>query len=253
VADRSGHQIERVAAWVSASERIAVLTGAGISTESGIPDYRGPNGVWTTKPESMRLVNIDDYVRDKQVRVEAWRERMHHPTWTANANAGHHALVDLERRGTLLALMTQNIDGLHQMAGSTIVLELHGTIRDATCLSCGHRTPMQEQLDRVRAGEPDPTCTECGGIQKSATVAFGQQLDATVLQDAFAASSACDLFLAVGTSLTVQPAASLAAQAKREGARLVIVNRGETSLDDLADAMLRGPIGEVLPRLVPAT
>jgi NAD-dependent deacetylase len=148
--------------------------------------------------------------------------------------------------------MTQNIDGLHQAAGSTLVLELHGTIRDATCLSCGHRTPMQEQLDRVRAGDLDPACTECGGIQKSATIAFGQQLDPAVLQLAFAHSSACDLFLAIGTSLAVQPAASLAAQATREGARLVIVNQGETSLDDLADAKLQGPIGEVLPRLVPA-
>jgi NAD-dependent protein deacetylase/lipoamidase len=253
VSDRSERDIERVAAWVSASEKIAVLTGAGISTESGIPDYRGPNGVWTTKPGSMRLVNIDDYVRDPQVRVEAWQERMLHPAWTATPNAGHRALVELERRGSLLALMTQNIDGLHQAAGSTLVLELHGTIREATCLSCGHRTPMQEQLDRVRAGDPDPACTECGDIQKSATVAFGQQLDPAVLQLAFANSSACDLFLAIGTSLAVQPAASLAAQAKRASARLVIVNQGETSLDDLAGAKLRGPIGEVLPRLVSAT
>ena len=250
MSQRTQRDIERVAAYVSASERIAVLTGAGISTESGIPDYRGPNGVWTTNPASMRLVNIEDYLRDPQVRVEAWQERMNHPAWTAEPNDGHRALADLERGGKLLALMTQNIDGLHQAAGSKLVLELHGTIREAACLSCGHRTPMQEQLDRVRAGDPDPACVECGGIQKSATIAFGQQLDTTVLQEAFAASSACDLFLAVGTSLTVQPASLLASQARHEGARLVIVNQGETSLDDLADAKLRGPIGEILPRLV---
>ena len=184
------------------------------------------------------------------MRVAAWKERMHHPAWAAQPNAGHFALADLERRGTLLALMTQNIDGLHQAAGSEKVLELHGTIRQAKCLSCDRRTPMQEQLDRVRAGDPDPACTECGGIQKSATVAFGEHLDALMLETALVASSASDLFLAIGTSLTVQPAAMLAAEAHHRGARLVIVNQGETPLDDRADAVLRDPIGEVLPRIV---
>jgi len=230
-----------------------VLTGAGISTESGIPDFRGPNGVWTTRPETMKLVNIEDYVRDPQVRVAAWQERMNHPAWIAQPNAGHFTLADLERRGTLLALMTQNIDGLHQAAGSEKVLELHGTIRQAKCLSCDRRTPMREQLDRVRGGEPDPACTRCGGIQKSATVAFGEHLDALVLETAVVASSACDLFLAIGTSLTVQPAALLAEEAHRRGARLVIVNQGETPLDDRADAVLRDPIGEVLPRIAGRT
>jgi len=242
--------IERVAAYVAGSERIAVLTGAGISTGSGIPDFRGPNGVWTTKPESMRLVNIEDYLRDPQVRIEAWQERMRHPAWIAQPNDGHFALAELERRGALLALMTQNIDGLHQAAGSEKVLELHGTIHQAKCLSCGRRTPMQEQLDRVRAGDPDPACTECGGIQKSETVAFGEQLDALVLETAVVASSACDLFLAIGTSLTVQPAALLAEEAHRKGAPMVIVNQGETQMDDLADVVLRGEIGEVLPVIV---
>jgi NAD-dependent deacetylase len=241
---------DRAAAWVAAADRIAVLTGAGISTESGIPDFRGPNGVWTTKPESMRLVNIEDYVRDPQVRVDAWRERMRHPAWGARPNDGHRALVDLERRGRLLALMTQNIDGLHQAAGSAHVLELHGTIHRAKCLSCDRRTPMQEQLERVRAGEPDPACTACGGIQKSATVAFGEQLEPDVLEAAFAASRTSDLFLAIGTSLVVHPAALLALEAHRHGARLVIVNQGETPFDDHAAAVIREPIGEVLPRIV---
>jgi NAD-dependent deacetylase len=207
VNEREERDIERVAAYVAASERIVVMTGAGISTESGIPDFRGPNGVWTKDPAAARMVTIDDYLADPQVRVDAWRERLRHPAWTAEPNAGHHALADLERTGRLLVLLTQNIDGLHQAAGSREVLELHGTLREAACLSCGHRTPMQEQLDRVRAGEPDPACIECGGIQRSATIAFGQQLDATVLEGAFAAAATCDLFLAVGTSLVVQPAA----------------------------------------------
>ena len=253
MSDRTAPDIERVASYVAAAEQIAVLTGAGISTESGIPDFRGPNGVWTTRPETMKLVNIENYVRDPEVRVAAWQERMNHPAWIAQPNAGHFALADLERRGTLLALMTQNIDGLHQAAGSERVLELHGTIHQAKCLSCDRRTPMQEQLDRVRAGEPDPACTQCGGIQKSATVAFGEHLDTLVLETAVVASSACDLFLAIGTTLTVQPAALLAAEAHRDGARLVIVNQGETPLDDRADAVLRNPIGEVLPRILGPT
>jgi NAD-dependent deacetylase len=253
VVDRGTESTERVAGYIAASGKIAVLTGAGISTESGIPDFRGPNGVWTRKPETMKLVNIESYLRDPQVRAQAWRERIRHPAWTAEPNAGHRALVELERQGSLLALMTQNIDGLHEAAGSERVLELHGTIHQAKCLSCDRRTPMQEQLDRVRAGEPDPACSECGGIQKSATVAFGEQLDPLVLETAVVASSACDLFLAIGTSLSVQPAAQLAAEAHRRGARLVIVNQGETPLDDRADVVLRDPIGEVLPRLVVAS
>jgi NAD-dependent protein deacetylase/lipoamidase len=244
--------LEEVAAFVAASERIAVLTGAGISTESGIPDFRGPNGMWATKPESMKLVNIEDYLRDPQVRVRAWQERMRHPAWTAQPNDGHRALVVLERCDTMLALMTQNIDGLHQAAGSERVLELHGTIHQAKCLSCDLRTPMQEQLDRVRAGDPDPACAACGGIQKSATVAFGEHLDPLVLETSVVASGACDLFLAIGTTLTVQPAATLAVDAHRRGARLVIMNQGETPLDNRAEVTIRAPIGEVLPEIVRA-
>jgi NAD-dependent protein deacetylase/lipoamidase len=245
-------EVKRVAPYVVAADCITVLTGAGISTESGIPDYRGPNGVWTTNPAAMRQVNIRDYLADPQVRRDAWQERLHHPAWTATPGTGHRALVELERAGKLRALITQNIDGLHQVGGSSpeVVLELHGTIHVARCLDCGHRTPMQEQLDRVRAGEADPPCTECGGIQRSATIAFGQSLDHGVLEAALEASRRCDLFLAIGTSLTVQPAASLCGYAQRAGARLVIVNAEETPLDDRADAVLRSSIGEVLPRLV---
>ena len=245
--------VQRVAAYVAAADRITVLTGAGISTESGIPDYRGPNGLWTTNPTAMRQVNIKDYLEDPQVRRDAWQERLHHPAWTAQPGPGHLALAELERTGKLRAIVTQNIDGLHQAAGSDrdLIFELHGTIHVARCLECGHSTPMQEQLDRVRGGEADPPCTECRGIQRSATVAFGQSLDPDVLEAALEASRRCDLFLAIGTSLTVQPAASLCGYAQRAGARLVIVNAEPTPLDDRADAVLRGSIGEILPTLVP--
>ena len=244
--------LARVAAFLAASDRITVLTGAGISTESGIPDYRGPSGVWTTNPASMRLVDINAYLADPQVRRDAWQERLHHAAWTATPGPGHRALVDLERTGKLRALITQNIDGLHQAAGSSpeVVLELHGTIHRCRCLECGFETPMLEQLARVRAGEPDPACVMCGGIQRSATVAFGQQLPAGALHRAVQAAGTCQVFLAVGTSLHVQPAARLCDVAVEAGARLVIVNAQPTPYDHLATAVLRGSIGEVLPAIV---
>jgi NAD-dependent deacetylase len=229
---------------------ITVLTGAGISTESGIPDYRGPNGLWTRDPSALRMMQIDVYVGDADVRRRAWLERMHHPAWTAEPNAGHRALVDLERGGGLRSLITQNIDGLHQSAGSTDALELHGTIHRCRCLDCGYETSMQQQLDRVRNGDPDPRCERCGGIQRSATVAFGQSLDPAVLAAAFEAAADCDEFWSVGTSLTVQPAAQLAGVAKEHRARLVIVNAQPTPYDDVADDVIRDPIGRALPRLV---
>jgi NAD-dependent deacetylase len=244
--------LERVIAWVASARRVTVLTGAGISTDSGIPDYRGPNGVWTKDPAAMRRVDIQVYLADPEVRRQSWQERVHHPAWTASANAGHQALVDLERSGKLRALITQNIDGLHQAAGSDrdLVIELHGTIHRAKCLACGRETPMQEQLDRVRAGEADPPCAECGGIQRSATIAFGQPLDHDVLDRAISASTGCDLFLAIGTSLQVTPASLLCAMAQRTGARTVIVNAEPTPFDERADAVLRDRIGDVLPAIV---
>ncbi|HYG72062.1 MAG TPA: Sir2 family NAD-dependent protein deacetylase [Actinomycetota bacterium] len=248
----AGDAFARVATWIRDADAVSVLTGAGISTSSGIPDYRGPNGVWTTNPAAMRLVDIDTYLADPDVRVEAWQERLHHPAWNATPSAGHRALVDLERAGKLFALVTQNIDGLHQAAGSDpdLTFELHGTIHRARCLRCGRETPMQEQLDRVRAGEPDPPCRACGGIQRSATIAFGQQLDLQVLRHAMGAANHADVFLAIGTSLMVEPAAHLCSVALDAGARLVVVNAQPTPFDDRADAVLREPIDEALPRLV---
>jgi NAD-dependent deacetylase len=242
----------QVPGWLTAARRITVLTGAGISTESGIPDFRGPNGVWTRDPEAEKLSTLQYYVADPEIRRRAWQERLRHPAWTARPNAGHAALVDLERQGRLRALLTQNIDGLHQLAGSSpdLVVELHGTVHEVGCLTCGERTPMRATLDRVEAGEPDPACHACGGILKSATISFGQALDPAVIDAAVAAATDCDVFLAVGTSLTVHPAAGLTDLAAAHGARVVVVNAEPTPYDDMADLVVREPIGAALPRLL---
>jgi len=243
---------DQVAVWLRDARTVTVLTGAGISTDSGIPDFRGPRGVWTTNPAAERLSNIADYLADPAVRVEAWKSRRDHPAWTARPNRAHEALVRLERAGLIHTVVTQNIDGLHQKAGSTRVVELHGTVWWAVCLECGLRTPMADVLARVDAGEPDPRCLSCGGIQKSATISFGQPLDRDVLAQAVRAAEESDLFLAVGTSLTVYPAAGLCDVALEAGARLVVINGQPTPYDEKAAAVLRDPIGEVLPRLADA-
>lgn len=244
--------VDEVARWIGTAEAVTVLSGAGISTDSGIPDFRGPQGVWTKDPSAQALVTIDSYLADPAVRRRAWQERLHHPAWTAEPGPGHRALVGLERGGRLRAICTQNIDGLHQAAGSdpALVLELHGTLHEVVCLSCGARVPMPAVLDRVRRGEDDPSCDACGGILKSATISFGQSLDPDVLHAAAVASQACDLFLAVGSSLQVMPAAGLCRLATRSGARLVVVNAEPTPYDDEADAVIRSPIAEALPALV---
>jgi NAD-dependent protein deacetylase/lipoamidase len=237
--------------WIDAAARIVALTGAGISTESGIPDFRGPRGVWTTNPKAEKLSNIHSYMSDPEVRRLSWQSRLDHPAWHAEPNAGHRALVDLERRGQLHALVTQNIDGLHQRAGSSPakVIEVHGTMRDVTCMACGWRGPMEPVLARVRAGEEDPPCDRCGGILKSATISFGQALVPDVIDRAMHAAEEADLLLAVGTSLQVYPVAGAVPLAKARGARVVIVNAEPTPFDDIADAVLRDPIGSVLPAI----
>jgi NAD-dependent deacetylase len=238
--------------WIRDATTVTVLTGAGISTESGIPDFRGPQGVWTKDPKAEAMSTIDVYVADPEVRRRAWRSRREHPAWHARPNAGHAALAAFEKTGRLRAVITQNIDGLHQQAGSdpNLVIEVHGTMLHAECLSCGLRTPMPEILARVDAGEEDPPCAECGGIQKSATISFGQALRPKVFQTAVRAARQCDVFLAVGSSLGVQPVAGLCAEAVEYGARLVVVNAQETPYDRIADAVIRRPIGEVLPELL---
>ncbi len=244
--------LAQVSGWLSAARQVVALTGAGISTESGIPDFRGPNGVWTRNPAAEKLSNIHYYMSDPEVRVAAWQSRLEHPAWTAEPNAGHVALAELERKGRLHTLVTQNIDGLHQRAGSSpgIVVEIHGTVHEVVCMSCGERAPMQRALDRVRAGEADPPCRSCGGILKSATISFGQSLVPEDLARAQRAAQGCDAFLAVGTSLTVYPVAYLPELALAAGARLVILNGEPTPYDGQADAVFRDRTGDVLPRLV---
>ncbi len=237
-------------AVVAAARRITALSGAGVSTDSGIPDFRGPNGLWTRDPKAERMSNFQAYRDDPEVRRRSWQARLAHPVWRAEPNDAHRALVSLERAGRLVSLVTQNIDGLHQRAGSVSVLELHGSMRDTVCLTCEDRRPMREALDRVAAGEEDPPCRVCGGVLKSATISFGQPLDGDVLAAARDAVLACDLMLAVGSSLSVQPAAGLVGLAARAGATVVICNASETPYDGLADIVLRGPLGEVLPALV---
>jgi NAD-dependent deacetylase len=244
--------VDTIREWIGSSVRIVALTGAGISTESGIPDFRGPQGLWTKNPKAEKLSNIEHYMSDPEVRRMAWQGRLNSPAWTAQPNAGHRALVDLERRGALHALITQNIDGLHQKAGSAAarVIEVHGTIRDVVCMACGWRGPSGPVLDRVRAGEEDPPCERCGGILKSATISFGQALDPAVIDRAMRAAQQADLLLAIGTTLRVYPVAGAVPIAKEAGARIVIVNAEPTPFDDIADAVLRDPIGSVLPRII---
>lgn len=249
-----GHDalIATVRDWIEAARRIVALTGAGISTDSGIPDFRGPQGLWTKDPHAEKMATFQHYVADPDVRRRAWQNRLESPAWTAEPNPGHHALVALERRGKLDTLITQNVDGLHQRAGSSpaVVIEIHGTMREVVCLSCDERAPTERALARVRAGEADPPCRSCGGILKTATVSFGQPLVQADLLRAQLAAQRCDLMLAVGTKLSVWPIAGVVPLAREAGARVVIVNAEPTEMDELADAVLPGPISELLPRLV---
>jgi NAD-dependent deacetylase len=242
---------DHVRRWIDASSSVVALTGAGISTESGIPDFRGPQGLWTKDPKAERMSNIHHYMSDPDVRKLSWRSRLDHPAWTAEPNGGHLALVELERRGKLHALVTQNIDGLHQLAGNSPakVIEVHGTMREVMCMACAWRGPMQPVLDRVRRGEEDPPCERCGGILKSATISFGQPLVPDVINRAMRAAEHAELLLAVGTSLQVYPVAGAVPIAKAAGARIVIVNAEPTPFDDDADAVMRTPIGRILPVL----
>ena len=238
--------IERIAR----SRRIVGFTGAGISTESGIPDFRSPDGVWA----SNRMIEYSEFISSRAGRIEAWRQKA--LSWpemrNAKPNAGHHAFVELERQGRLLAMITQNIDGLHQRAGHQPenVIELHGTMVEAVCLKCGDRIPMDEALRRIEAGEPAPECLKCGGLLKPATISFGQAMPEREMQRAAQACYDCDVFIAVGSSLVVHPAAVLPALAKENGATLIIINRTPTPLDEIADLVVNEEIGKALPRLI---
>jgi NAD-dependent deacetylase len=252
--DASGHDssLERARELIDASSRIVVLTGAGISTESGIPDFRGPKGVWTKNPEAEKMATIQHYMADGELRERSWRSKLDSAARRAKPNAGHRALVALERRGKLHTLVTQNVDGLHQDAGTNPekVLEIHGTMREVMCMSCGDRAAMEVAFERVRAGEADPACLSCGGILKSATISFGQGLVAEDLARSQQAALECDLMFAIGTTLAVFPIAAVVPVAHRAGASVVILNAEATEMDDLADVVLRGQIGEILPALI---
>ncbi|WP_255566634.1 Sir2 family NAD-dependent protein deacetylase [Iamia sp. SCSIO 61187] len=245
--------VAEVAHWVAESDRVVALTGAGISTDSGIADFRGRNGVWTRNPAAERASTLEHYLSSAEVRAAAWQMRLASPAWAAQPNAGHHALVALERQGRLTTVVTQNTDGLQQMAGSEPrrVVEVHGTMRRVHCIACGDEADMRRALDRVEAGEADPPCRTCGGILKSSTVLFGEGLDPADIEAAEAAARECDLLLAVGTTLAVYPVALLPTIAARAGARVVIVNGRPTEQDELAHAVLRGSISSILGAVVP--
>ncbi len=246
--------IDTVTQWIDEAKRVVVLTGAGISTDSGIPDFRGPQGVWTKNPEAEKMSTIQHYVADREVRKKAWRYRMENKMWLREPNPGHLACLRLEQREKLHMLITQNVDGLHLKAGTSPgrLVEIHGTMRDVVCLDCGERAPIERALARVEQGEEDPPCRSCGGILKTATISFGQGLVQTDMERAQQAARGCDLMLAVGSTLSVYPIAGVVPVAKENGARVVIVNAEPTAMDSLADAVLRGPISEILPQIVRA-
>ena len=244
-------QLKEGKKWLDASNYIVALTGAGISTESGIPDFRGPKGLWTRDPDAEKLSNIHYYVNDSAIRMKAWQARLDSPVWEAEPGIGHQALVRLETRGKLKTVITQNIDGLHQLAGSSPenVIEIHGTVREVVCLACIYRTTMSEVLTRLKTGECDPDCPACGGILKSATISFGQSLVHEDLARAEKAVRRCDLLLAIGSSLSVYPVAGLVPLARDCGAKIVIINATPTDMDSIADTVLLGKISDVLPTL----
>jgi NAD-dependent deacetylase len=242
---------DEIPGWARGITRLAVLTGAGISTDSGIPDFRGPSGLWTKNPAAEKQSTYQAYLADPALRRQSWRSRLAHPAWDAEPNPAHLAVAELARSAIDTQVITQNIDGLHQRAGTppSRVTELHGTMTGVVCTGCGDRTAMTDALARVRAGEDDPPCARCGAILKSATIMFGEMLDPDVYDRAVAAAVSCDLMLAIGSTLVVEPAASLCAIAAQAGAALVIVNRDPTPYDPLATAVVRDPIGVAVPRI----
>ncbi|MBP88271.1 MAG: NAD-dependent deacetylase [Planctomycetaceae bacterium] len=235
---------EQIAGWLAASKRPVAFTGAGISTESGIPDFRSPGGVWATN----QPVCYDEFLRSSEARYEYWRQKAvaHRGFADAKPNLGHEALAKWESSGKLRGVITQNIDGLHQDAGSQQVLELHGTARFIACLDCAARFDAEEMVQKFIDVDTPPECPQCSGLLKHATISFGQSLPTEVLEQAMQWSRDADLFFAMGSSLVVQPAAGLPMLAKQSGARLVIINRDPTPQDELADAVIQASIGETL-------
>jgi NAD-dependent protein deacetylase/lipoamidase len=236
--------IERVAGWLAQARSAVIFTGAGVSTESGIPDFRSPGGVWSrNKP-----VYYDDFLASAEARYEYWRQKSEAAGdfERAEPNSGHLTIARWEQIGRIVGVVTQNIDNLHQRAGSRRVLELHGTARWIACVDCREQYEPKPLLEEFRASGEVPPCPECGGRLKSATISFGQAMPLDVLEESVELAQASDLFLAIGSSLVVHPAAGLPELARRGGAKLVIINRDPTDLDDTADAVIREPIGATL-------
>lgn len=243
-------ETRRLAEALAGATRIVAFTGAGISTESGIPDFRGPQGIWTkVDPADFTIQN---YLANPEHRKRVWRMRIENFLKAYEPNPAHHAIAELERMGLLDCVVTQNIDGLHQKAGNTRVLELHGHTREAKCMRCDRRWPTEEISARVEAGDEDPHCEHCEGIIKVCTVSFGEAMPQDVLAESFARAEACDLCLVVGSSLVVFPAADVPLAAARGGARLAIVNAEPTPMDRLADPVVAAQAGRVLPAAVAA-
>lgn len=234
------------------ARNIVILSGAGLSTAAGIPDFRGPEGLWTRDPYAELVSTLSWYLRDDDVRKAAWRRRADPAAWAARPTRAHRAIVELERQGRLRGIITQNTDGLHQLAGSNpeLVHEVHGSMRTWRCEMCGRTGPMEEMVERVRAGEEDPRCPSCGGIVRATVILFEEVLDTDVLQASVDAVEACDAIVAVGTSLGVYPVAGLFPLALEHGAYGVIVNASPTPFDDEADQVVRGQIDDVLPGLL---
>lgn len=239
-------EIEAFADLLRRSRRVAVFTGAGISTESGIPDFRSPGGVWSRSTP----VQFDDFVSSVDARREAWRQKLEssRDMHSAQPNRGHRAVEHLVRDGKVAWVITQNIDGLHQRSGvpAECVIELHGNSTYATCLDCGLRHELAPILDAFGSDGTLPHCGACGGLVKTATISFGQAMPVAEMERAQRAAEECDLFIAIGTSLVVWPAAGFPVHAKRSGARLVILNREPTDLDAMADLVLNREIGPTL-------
>ena len=244
--------LQRVAEMLGSASSIVAFTGAGISTDSGIPDFRGPNGLWRNNPLAEKTSTLSYYLGDPEVRKVAWAGRERTFDGRALPNAGHLALVAIERAGRLDAVVTQNVDGLHQDSGipEHKVFEVHGTVKFGRCWDCKDRRPMAEFIERVRKGDPDPHCESCGGIVKSDAVLFEQALDPDVINGSFAAAENCDVLLAIGSTLAVTPAAYVVERARAAGRIVVIVNGGETERDRFANVILRGDISATLTQLV---
>ena len=242
--------LDRAIELLRGRERLLAFTGAGISTESGIPDFRGPNGVWKRVDPSE--FTFDKYVNRAETRIRSWEMRKQSGVFEAKPNAAHRALVDLWVAGLLSGVVTQNIDGLHQAAGlpDEAVVELHGNVQRVECLECEAGWPTAVVMARVDAGESDPHCPECGGLIKVSVISFGQAMPVIEMQRASELATACDAMVAIGSTLSVYPAAYVPLEAKQTGARYVIVNQGATEQDHLADVVVEGAAGEVLPAMV---